>query len=81
MIAHKTSLNQQGEGHAAARHVWESSGKNLAANGAVMRTSVLGLVNYHNLSIVEKNAINICKVDYRLPTTLYTYLLIKRVLS
>jgi len=33
--------------HAAAKHVWENSGRYLAANGAIMRTSILGILNFN----------------------------------
>jgi ADP-ribosylglycohydrolase len=41
--------------HKAARIVWEDSGKYLAANGAIMRTSVLGVMNFNDLPKVIDN--------------------------
>ena len=55
-ITHKNFL---ADPHAAAREVWESSGKYLAANGAVMRTSVLGLVSFNCLETVVRNTLDI----------------------
>ena len=55
-ISHKDFL---ADPHAAARQVWERSGKYLAANGAVMRTSVLGLVSFNNMDSVVRNTLDI----------------------
>ena len=33
--------------HEAAKEVWERSGRYLAANGAVMRTSILGALSFN----------------------------------
>ncbi|XP_062506783.1 ADP-ribosylarginine hydrolase Tri1-like [Corticium candelabrum] len=41
--------------HTAAYKVWEESGKYLAANGAIMRTSVLGVLNFNDLPQVIEN--------------------------
>jgi len=43
-INHQTFLDDP---HQAARDIWESSNRFLAANGAAMRTSVLGIVNFN----------------------------------
>lgn len=43
-ICHKRFLEDP---HKAAHDIWESSGFFLAANGAAMRTSVLGIVNFN----------------------------------
>ncbi|KAJ5072421.1 ADP-ribosylglycohydrolase [Anaeramoeba ignava] len=49
-------------------HVQKTFGKemnkNAAANGAVMRTSVLGIPNFHDLQIVHQNALKIGKVTH-----------------
>jgi len=44
----------------AAKSVWEKSGKRSAANGALMRTSVLGLFTVR----IKQNAENICKLTH-----------------
>ena len=49
---------------AAARRVWESSGRRGAANGAVMRTSVLGIWAYDQPDAVRRNAELVCKVTH-----------------
>ncbi|KAI6657941.1 ADPribosylglycohydrolase superfamily protein [Oopsacas minuta] len=61
MTVHRTISHSHflTEPHTAAREVWEESGKYLAANGAVMRTSVLGLVSFNNLESVIHNTLQI----------------------
>jgi len=44
--------------------------KNLAANGAVMRTSILGVPCFHKISNVIKNTKQICKVTHADPRCL-----------
>ena len=51
----------------AAADIWEQSGKYVAPNGAVMRTSILGVYKYDDLEEVKKNAINIAKVTHADP--------------
>jgi hypothetical protein len=48
--------------HECAKFIWEKSGGDLAANGAVMRTSILGIVQFHDLDKVIENTKEICKV-------------------
>jgi ADP-ribosylglycohydrolase len=48
----------------AARKVWEDAGRDLAANGAVMRTSVLGLWQLENNLAVCQNAEVVCKITH-----------------
>jgi ADP-ribosylglycohydrolase len=50
--------------HEVSRRVWEKSNRYLAANGAVMRTSVLGIVDFQDLSKVTANAERICKITH-----------------
>lgn len=38
--------------------------KNAAANGAIMRTSILGVWEHQDLKKVEENTVNICKVTH-----------------
>ncbi len=47
-----------------SRLVWENSGKNNAANGAVMRTSILGAWDYQNLDMVAYHAEKVCKITH-----------------
>lgn len=48
----------------AALKVWEESGRELAANGAVMRTSVIGLWQFDNDLAVCQNAEAVCKITH-----------------
>lgn len=52
------------EPQAAARKVWEESGCHIAANGAVMRTSVLGIWQYYNQLGLCLNAEAVCKITH-----------------
>ena len=50
--------------HAVSKKVWELSGKQSAANGGVMRTSILGIWDYTNPEKVERNAKEICQITH-----------------
>lgn len=50
-----------------ARRIWEQSGKTRAPNGAVMRTSVVGIWHYDDLQHVASNAGKICKITHADP--------------
>jgi len=50
-----------------AQEVWEKGGRNLAANGAVMRTSILGAVDSEDLNKVIQNTTKICNVTHADP--------------
>jgi len=51
MTTHHTLYHKQflEDPHKAAHDIWESSGFYLAANGAAMRTSILGIVNFNGI--------------------------------
>jgi len=49
--------------HLAAKSYWESTGKQVAANGGVMRTSVLGLWNHEGDTLL-KNVEDVCKITH-----------------
>ncbi len=53
--------------HGAAEKVWEQSGRSAAANGGVMRTSVLGLWDYRYPSRVRENAGRVCRITHHDP--------------
>jgi len=53
--------------HLCARGVWEGSNRYLAANGAVMRTSILGVANFDDISTVITNTKKICHVTHADP--------------
>ena len=50
--------------HAAARAVWEQTGRRAAANGGVMRTSVMGLWDFREPARICANAEAVCKVTH-----------------
>lgn len=50
--------------HEVAEQVWLKSDKNNAANGAVMRTSILGIWQYCDLEKVKQNTENIAKITH-----------------
>lgn len=50
--------------HEVSKRVWKESGMKSAANGGVMRTSILGVWEYKELEKVEKNAREICKITH-----------------
>ena len=48
--------------------VWNDADQQGASNGAVMRTSVLGIYQFENMEHVIKNTVELCTVthaDYR----------------
>ncbi|XP_033745094.1 ADP-ribosylarginine hydrolase Tri1-like isoform X2 [Pecten maximus] len=53
--------------HAAADLVWTANGKVMAPNGAVMRTSILGVHMYEDIDLVVKNAIAIARTTHADP--------------
>lgn len=53
--------------HEAARYVWEYSGRYLAPNGGVMRTSILGIHDFGNIDGVIANTMAACKVTHADP--------------
>jgi len=53
--------------HDVARNVWEMSGRTRAPNGGVMRTSVLGVWQHHDLTAVAANAKTICALTHADP--------------
>jgi ADP-ribosylglycohydrolase len=53
--------------HSAAADIWEKTGKFVAPNGAVMRTSILGIYQYENLEQVKENTLTACKITHADP--------------
>ena len=51
----------------AAIEVWEESGRSIASNGSVMRTSILGVYKYQSLEEVKQNTLEICRVTHADP--------------
>lgn len=56
--------NYEDDPHALAEHVWRSSQCNIAPNGGVMRTSVVGTHRFRDLEEVAKNASDIARVTH-----------------
>lgn len=50
--------------HAVARRVWEGTGRRAAANGAVMRTSILGVWERSSPEQVRRNAEDVCRITH-----------------
>jgi ADP-ribosylglycohydrolase len=53
--------------HKVAYTIWEKAGKNLAANGGVMRTSILGVWEYYDIEKVKHNADIVCRITHTDP--------------
>ncbi|XP_028414474.1 uncharacterized protein LOC114537610 [Dendronephthya gigantea] len=53
--------------HKAAHDIWVRSGYFVAPNGGVMRTSILGTMEFHNLDKVIENTKNACMVTHADP--------------
>ena len=51
----------------AATDVWENSGRYLAPNGGVMRTSVLGIQDFSDIKTVITNTEKACRVTHADP--------------
>jgi ADP-ribosylglycohydrolase len=58
------------EPHEAAKDVWERSGRYLAANGAIMRTAILGVLEFNKLERVKANTREVCLVTHADPRCL-----------
>ena len=58
------SLEFLADPHAAAKRVWEESGRYSAANGGVMRTSILGVWDYQYPERVKHNAEQVCRITH-----------------
>ncbi|CAI8047878.1 Uncharacterized protein MJ1187 [Geodia barretti] len=56
--------------HQAAHEVWEKSGRYLAANGAIMRTAILGVLEFNRLERVMENTREICLTTHADPRCL-----------
>lgn len=53
--------------HFAAEDIWEKSGRFAAPNGAVMRTSAMGIYHYKDIDKVIHNTLQFCKVTHADP--------------
>ncbi|HSG27887.1 MAG TPA: ADP-ribosylglycohydrolase family protein [Candidatus Krumholzibacterium sp.] len=50
--------------HSVAESVWERSGRESAANGGIMRTSILGIWRFQDPQTVRENASAVCKITH-----------------
>jgi ADP-ribosylglycohydrolase len=69
----------------AARDIWERSGRKLAPNGALMRTSITAIPYYWDISIVKENTLQLCTTTHTDPrcqaSCVYLCLIISRLLQ
>ncbi|KAK3596766.1 hypothetical protein CHS0354_038766 [Potamilus streckersoni] len=63
-LRHKDFLKDP---HKVAEEVWIFGKKDVAPNGGVMRTSILGIHDWWNTDQVVRNALEICKTTHRDP--------------
>ncbi|CAB3981295.1 Hypothetical predicted protein [Paramuricea clavata] len=64
VLSHRDFLENP---HKAAKDVWEGSGRYIAPNGGVMRTSVLGTMEFRDLDKVIENTRSACMVTHADP--------------
>lgn len=67
--------------HTAARVVWENSGRHLAPNGGVMRTSVVGLWDLDDSEKVAANAEAVCKITHADPRCIGSCVVVSLVVN
>ena len=53
--------------HKVAHRVWEATGKRAAANGGIMRSSVIGLWRSEHRQEVHRNAADVCRITHADP--------------
>ncbi|KAG0322194.1 hypothetical protein BGZ97_008346 [Linnemannia gamsii] len=67
--------------HKAAFDIWDSRGRSLAANGAVMRTSVLGIESFWDEHRVVENTLAAAKVTHADPRSIISALIASVLIS
>ncbi|KAF9201029.1 hypothetical protein BGZ49_008735 [Haplosporangium sp. Z 27] len=67
--------------HKAAFDIWNSKGRSLAANGAVMRTAVLGVESFWDEARVVENALAAAKVTHADPRSIVSALISSVLIS
>ncbi|KAI9238733.1 MAG: ADP-ribosylglycohydrolase-domain-containing protein [Podila humilis] len=67
--------------HKAAFDIWNSKGRTLAANGAVMRTAVLGVESFWDEHIVVINSLAAAKVTHADPRSIVSALISSVLIS
>lgn len=50
--------------HHASLEIWEGGGRKMAANGAVMRSSILGVWGFRSREAVARNAEEVCRITH-----------------
>ncbi|KAG0330475.1 hypothetical protein BGZ99_003046 [Dissophora globulifera] len=65
----------------AAFEVWDQAGRNLAPNGAVMRTAVIGLESFWDESRVVENAMAAAKITHADPRSVMSALIASVLIS
>ncbi|KAG0236195.1 hypothetical protein BGX31_004025 [Mortierella sp. GBA43] len=67
--------------HKAAFDIWDKKGRTLAANGAIMRTSVLGVESFWDEARVVENALSAAKVTHADPRSVVSALIASVLIS
>lgn len=67
--------------HKAAELVWKLSKYRNAANGAIMRTSMLGLWEFSDIKKVTENTVNICKATHFDPRCVGSCVIITSIIA
>ncbi|KAG0006437.1 delta 1-pyrroline-5-carboxylate reductase, partial [Modicella reniformis] len=67
--------------HKAAFDIWNAKGRTLAANGAIMRTSVLGIESFWDEARVVENALAAAKVTHADPRSIISALIASVLIS
>lgn len=57
----------------ASEFVWDANNRNIAPNGAVMRTSILGVHQYQDIEQVKKNTLDVCKITHADPRSVLVF--------
>lgn len=69
------------EPHAAAKEVWTRGGCQAAANGGLMRTSIVGIFDYQCVESVIANTKNMCRVTHADPRCIASCVLATTIIS
>ena len=67
--------------HKAAEIVWNMGRKRNASNGAIMRTSILGIWEYKSFNKIKTNTENICKITHYDPRCVGSCVIITYIIS
>jgi len=78
VVHHKEFLTNP---HKASEEVWEFLNRNAAANGAVMRTSIMGVWQFQDLEKVRSNTIDMCRVTHHDPRCIASTVAVTRAIA